>query len=65
VKSVVQIQRQGKGKDLRASEAASGLPAEDVSACGDSKATAICALLRAALHTEIGRTEKSKGVAVA
>ena len=30
MKSVVQIQRQGKVKDVRASAAASGLPAEEI-----------------------------------
>ena len=60
MKSVVQIQRQGKGKNVRASAAASGLPTEEI----DSTVALIQALIPLGLHA-VGEALEAEVVALA
>ena len=60
MKSVVQIQRQGKVKDVRASAAASGLPTEEI----DSTVALIQALIPLGLHA-VGEALEAEVVALA
>ena len=65
MKSVVQIQRQGKVKDVRASAAASGLLAEEI----ETKVALIQALIPLGLHAvgealEAGDASAAAGVRV-
>ena len=60
MKSVVQIQRQGKVKDVRASAAASGLPAKEI----ETKVALIQALIPLGLHA-VGEELEAEVVALA
>jgi len=60
MKSVGQIQRQGKGKDVRASAATSGLPAEEI----ETKVALIQALIPLGLHA-VGEALEAEVIALA